>query len=369
MKNKKFLFILAAVAILAAVLIIVTQFQKPKESSENVIKIGAILPLTGSAAEFGVGNKNGITLMIEDINNSGGIDGKKISVSYEDSQNDPKTAASIFNKMIVSNKPDVLFICMSSISMSLKPLIESKRIPAFCVAATPELTKDAKYIFRLLPTINQYANALATLIKEKALENERIAVFYINDEFGESFKTSFLGKASKIKLNVVYESSFDKEGSDFRSIIVKALDKNPNSISIGGYGSALGVFIKQLREKGFKGIIYGTPDLGYPRVLDIIGNIIGECYIVDFAIDYSNPRVKNFIDRYKNHYGTAPSPDAFIGYDGMGLIAEGYKNFKLYNLNELREGIIMIKKYPGIMGELTVDETGDVEFSLKLKKL
>ncbi|MEO0263399.1 MAG: ABC transporter substrate-binding protein, partial [candidate division WOR-3 bacterium] len=108
--------------------------KKREAKKEEVIKIGAILPLTGGAAEFGVGNKNGIILMVEDINAKGGVDGKKISVFFEDSQSDPKIAISIFNKMLKTDEPDFLFICLSSVAMALKPLIEQNKIPAFCVS-------------------------------------------------------------------------------------------------------------------------------------------------------------------------------------------------------------------------------------------
>ncbi len=138
------------------------------------------------------------------------------------------------------------------------------------------------------------------------------------------FRSSFNEKASKLGLNVNFVSSFDKDGKDFRSIISKSLNQNPSLIVCGGYGNALGVLVKQLREAGYTGPIYGTPELNYPKVLSVAGDNIGEAYAVDFDIDYSGPKVFNFVSKYRTQFGKEPSPDAFIGYDGIGLIVRGH---------------------------------------------
>jgi ABC-type branched-subunit amino acid transport system substrate-binding protein len=59
------------------------------EAERNIIKIGAIAPLTGDAAIYGTWFKNGINLGVEELNNSGGIDNKKIQIIYEDDKASP----------------------------------------------------------------------------------------------------------------------------------------------------------------------------------------------------------------------------------------------------------------------------------------
>lgn len=369
MKNKKVWIIMGVLVIVGALIIGITQIQKVQKQKQQIFKIAAILPLSGSAAEFGVGNKNGISMAVEEINAKGGLINQQLSITYHDSQNNPNVALSEFNKILTIGKPDSFFICMSGISMTLKPSIELNKIPAFCVAAAPDLTKNSRYMFRMLPTTNYQAQTLAKNLSEIAEKGGRLCLLYIQDEFGEAFMTSFTKMAEQVKLNIVVTSSFPKEGSNFRDIITKIIDSKPSSIVIGGYGSSLGVLFKQIREAKFTGIIYGTPEMAYPKVLEIVGKDVGETYVLDFDIDYSKPKVKGFISNYKMKFGNEPSLDAFIGYDCGNLIANGLKLFVDRKLSELREGIAKISDYEGVTGYISVNINGEIEYKLKLKKI
>ena len=93
-----------------------------KEVKEEVIKIGVILPLTGNAAVYGLSAKEGIDLSLEDINNTGGINGKTIQMIYEDSQCDSTKAVSAAHKLINIDKVQIIIghIC-SNAAMAVVP--------------------------------------------------------------------------------------------------------------------------------------------------------------------------------------------------------------------------------------------------------
>ncbi len=371
MKNKKVWIIVIVLVIVVAAIIGIRGIQKQdiQKQERHVFKIAAILPLSGSAAEFGVGNKNGISLAVEEINAKGSINHQELSITYHDSQNDPKVSVSEFNKILTMEKPDFLFICMSGISMTLKPMIEQNKIPAFCVAAVPDLTKDSKYMFRMLPTTNYQAQALAKNLSELYEKNGRLCLLYIQDDFGEAFMTSFTKTAAQVKLNILASSSFPNEVSNFRDIIAKIINTKPNAIVVGGYGSSLGVLLKQIREAKFMGAIYGTPEMAYPKVLEIVGKDIGDAYVLDFDINSTKQKVSAFISNYKIKYGVDPSLDAFIGYDCGYLIANGLTLFVNNGLIEIKDGITRISDYEGVTGSISVKNTGEIEYKLKLKKL
>lgn len=339
------------------------------KKEEDVIKIGAILPLTGTASEFGIGNKNGIDLALEKVNSTGGINGRKVQIIYEDSKNEPKTGVNTFNKILATQKVNSLFVCMSSVSMAVKPLAEEKGLLTFCVAAAPDLTKDAKNIFRLLPTTTLQARKIAEFISEERKPEGKISLFYIQDDFGNSFKNSFSSVANSKGLSIINENEFTKDGTNFRNIVVKALNQKPNIVVIGGYGSSLGILIKQLREAGYKGPIYGTPDMGYPKVLEVAKENLGEAYIIDFDVDKTSNEMIEFTNAYKVKFGAEPSMDAIIGYDGINLLLEAEKLLEIKKLKSLREALLSIREFNGLVGKIEIAENGDIIFPLKFKKL
>lgn len=339
------------------------------EKKDDAIKIGAILPLTGPASEFGEGNKNGIDLAVEKINNTGGLNETSLRIIYEDSQGDPKIGVNAFNKITGTEKINSLFVCMSSVSMAIKTLAEQKGLLTLCVAAAPELTTEVNNIFRLLPTTTIQAKKIAEYIASEKKDGVVISVFYIQDDFGYSFKNSFNEIANNKGLKIINENEFNKDGTNFRNIILKALNQEPNIIVLGGYGSSLGILIRQIRESGFKGPLYGTPDMGYPKVLDVAKEKLGEAYIIDFDVDEPSKDMLEFTNAYKEKFNSEPSMDAIIGYDGINLLFEAEKRLQEKQFNNLRDALTSIKKYKGIAGEIEISEDGDIIFPLKFKKL
>ncbi|MEM3170745.1 MAG: ABC transporter substrate-binding protein [Candidatus Nitrosotenuis sp.] len=135
---KKNIWLVVGVVIIIAVIIIgVRLTQKSVPLHEQTIKIGAILPLTGELAEFGVDEQRGMRLAVEAINNEGGIGGKKLSIMYEDSKSDPKTAVNALQKLIATDKPPVVFSLGSSISLAIAPMVDQNKIVLIAVAVYP----------------------------------------------------------------------------------------------------------------------------------------------------------------------------------------------------------------------------------------
>jgi branched-chain amino acid transport system substrate-binding protein len=147
MKHSKSIFIILMGVILIGSLVLINGCAKKEPET---IKIGAILPLTGTAAEFGEDEQRGILLALEDINSKGGVNGHKIEVIFEDSKTEPKEAVTIFNKFLTKSPPPVILTAMSSVGMALKPLIKEHKIVMFIVAGNPALTEEGGYVFRML---------------------------------------------------------------------------------------------------------------------------------------------------------------------------------------------------------------------------
>ena len=99
MKNKSILF-LTGIVILSISLITFSCAKK----SDDVIRLGEFSSLTGSEATFGISMDNGIKLAIEEINNSGGVLGKKIELIVEDNQGKPNETQTVVQKLINRDK-------------------------------------------------------------------------------------------------------------------------------------------------------------------------------------------------------------------------------------------------------------------------
>lgn len=147
-----------------------------KEAKE--IKIGVIFPLTGDAAIWGQNDKEGADLATEEINNPGGITGKKIRLIYEDSQANPGMGVSAFKKLIeVEKVPAVIGDIASSVTLAIAPIAQEKRVVLLSPGATaPKLSEAGPYFFRIWNSDAEEGEKLQTLLIT-TLESKKLLYF------------------------------------------------------------------------------------------------------------------------------------------------------------------------------------------------
>src|SRR5689334_22947825 len=98
------------------------------QATGDTIKIGAVLPLTGELSQLQVVLKNGMELATQEVNDAGGINGKKLQIVYQDNQGDPKQSVSAFQQLIASDNPPVTISDISPLSIPLRPLADQNKV-------------------------------------------------------------------------------------------------------------------------------------------------------------------------------------------------------------------------------------------------
>jgi len=137
-----------------------------KAAKENqVIEIGAILPLTGTGSEIGQQHKMGLDLAVEEINNSGGINNKSLIIKYEDDKNDQKLTVTAFNKLADIDRVPLIITVMSGPSMAIYPLSIQKEVVLFANCGHPEITSLSNWVFRNFPTSKHEAETMVKFAK------------------------------------------------------------------------------------------------------------------------------------------------------------------------------------------------------------
>src|SRR5713101_2052094 len=115
------------------------------------IVIGEFASLTGSEATFGINSSNGVELAKEEINDSGGVLGRKIKIIVEDDQSKPGQPSAAVKKLIASDKSiAILGEIASSRSLEAAPICQEAKIPMVSPGSTnPKVTEVGDYIFRV----------------------------------------------------------------------------------------------------------------------------------------------------------------------------------------------------------------------------
>jgi branched-chain amino acid transport system substrate-binding protein len=331
--------------------------QPTTPTTKEPIKIGAILPLSGKNATYGNEIKNAIDLAIEEINNSGGINGRKIEVIYEDDQADPKVGVNAMQKLVNIDKvPVVLGSWVSGVVVASAPIAEKAKVIVMAEAIAPSITNAGDYIFRIQPSATYYSDKLMEVVINK-LGLKKIAIIYINNEFGVALRDTLRSATQRLGGQIVAEESYMPGDSDFRSQLTKIKSAKPEALFIGGYQEQINI-IKQANELGLKTQFLAGPPFESQTTIQSLGNLAeGVIYPYHFAVEKANPKTISYMEAYKKKFGVETGGFAPLMYDAVYIIANAMKKCEtntdcikteLYNTN-----------YNGVSGNITFDKNGD----------
>ena len=233
MSKSKWLVGLAIIAVGALLFFQRGSDVPPKDSTElakQSIKIGAILPLTGDAAQYGNNDKDGILLAVKEANDAGGIKGHKIEVVFEDCQTDARLAISAFNNLHAQGIEAMIDDAVSTISLALAPLLkQNKTVLISTGASNPALSGISPFFFRVWDS-DAYEGVVAAEYIKKVSSAVRLAFFFINSDYGQGLYSVVKNELTASNVQIVASETFDKGVHNFRSQIAKVKVAKPKLI-------------------------------------------------------------------------------------------------------------------------------------------
>jgi len=359
-------WLLTTVLLLVVLALIFGCKKEPKE-----IKIGAILPLTGDNAVYGVAIKRGIDLGIEEINKTNGINGKKLVVIFEDDQADPQKSVAAYKKLTTIDKaPLILGGVFSASTLAMAPLAEKDRIVLLSpTSSAVEITNAGDYIFRIYPS-DSYDGIFLADYAIDSMKAKTVSIIYLQvtsiTAISNVFKDQFESRGGKISSMEGY-----KEGeTDFRAYLLKSEVLNSDVIFIPGYLREMALQLKQAKELKMDKPFLSISTFYDPKILELAKDAAeGVIFSTPFFDPQSQlPQVKSFVDNYKNAYGEIPNIWAGYGYDDVKIAALALEEAGI-KPEKIKEQLYQIKNFPGVTGNTTFDKNGDVIKELRIMKV
>lgn len=341
--------------------------EKEKGKKPETIKIGAILPLTGDAAVYGNNDRQGIDLAVEIANVKGGVNGRKIVVVYEDNRGDAKTAVSAINKLDNRDIQVVIDDAISTVTLAMLPVATQQKFIVLSTGATnPSLSGASPYFFRIWNS-DAAEGVFAAEAYFNQLKLNRMAILYVNNDYGKGLKDVFEKKYTSLGGEIVAVESFDRDTKDFRNILFKLKGRDLQAIYLVGYASETGIIVKQLKELKIDASITGTVAMEDATLLNLAGKA-AEGIIYVFPKPPEGKVVQEFRNQFKEKYGTAPAILCDVGYDAANLVIYAYRNGAKTS-DDIRRIFAELKNFKGASGEIKFDTNGDVHKPMILKTI
>lgn len=291
--------------------------QQPRE--KEVIKIGAILPLSGNSAFLGESELRGFELAIDEFNEQSAA--FKAELIAEDSKGDPKEAVTAINKLIAVDDVRIVFASLSPISAAVAPITAEKGILTMLVSVlSPSIARESDFVFKFYPDITHFAEKIAGYLEKNNINKAALLVY--NIEPGELFIQNFSNEYSG---ETVAIERFNKEDAEFRTQLTKIKARNPEALVFIGYPQNDLFLLNQMVEMDFTVPLimqlanYDNVNEGAAEALKILKP-------VSTWYTFRKETNADFVNNFKNMFGIEPDSEAAYSYDAMKIMLQAIEN-------------------------------------------
>lgn len=355
-----------AVVIAVAVLAIASLGGGAAFAAANVIKIGAVLAVTGPAAYLGGPEARTLEMLVADTNKAGGILGRQVQLIVKDSQGSAEKAVS-FAKQLVE-EDEVLAIIgpsTSGESMSLKGYCDqNETILLSCAAAETIVNPVAKWVFKT-PQNDAFA-AIKIYQTMKALGITKIGAVVSSSGFGQGGKAQLEKYAPEYGISILISETYDAASTDLTGVLSKVKAKDIQAVVNWSVEPAQSLVAKNMRQIGMEQPLFQSHGFGNISYVTAAGKaaegIIFPCGRLFYAEQLPATHAqKQALTSYKRAYEAAFKEDAstFGGhaYDAFLVIAEALKKAGTVDKYKVRDAIEGIKGLAGTGGVFSFSPT------------
>ena len=357
-KKGNFINIFKVTIIISIIILFIFMIFSCRQSKVKEIKIGAILAVTGGASFLGVPESQTLEMLVEEINNNGGIKGTKINLIIKDSGANPEKALSFAKQLIEEDQ--VLAIIgpsTSGESLQIKQLCEDNQtILLSCAAAEEIVNPVAKFVFKT-PQKDSYA-AIKIFETMKEMGINKIGIVTANTGFGKGGKAQLEKYAPEYGVDIIINETYDSKATDLTALMTKIKAKNVQAVVNWSIVPAQSIIPKNMKQLNMDVPLFQSHGFGNIKYVEVAGEAAngiifpcGRLLIADELPD-GHPQ-KKLLVKYKNDYENKFNEDVstFGGhaYDALMILNEVIKKVGT-DKEKVRQGIENLKNFPGTGG-------------------
>lgn len=324
------------------------------------IVIGHYGSMTGSEATFGRSTDNGIKLGLEEINEAGGINGKKVRLITYDDKGDGREAGNAVTRLVTRDQVvAVLGEVASSLSLNGAPVCQEHGVPMITPSSTnPDVTAVGDMIFRVCFIDPFQGSVCAKFAREhEGLKAARAAILYdqasayavgLQEEFAKAFK--------ELGGEVAATETYQAGDSDFSAQLTTIRATQPDVVFVPGYYTDVGNIAIQARKLGITAPLLGGDGWDSAKLAEIGGDAINGCFYSNhYSPQDPDPRVQDFIRKYKEKNGNTPDGLAALGYDAARIVCEAMSRAESLDGAAVAAELAKTKDFQGVTGKISID--------------
>jgi branched-chain amino acid transport system substrate-binding protein len=326
--------ILVLVTAIALAGLFLSSCKKGADHEGETIKVGVILPVTGSKAKFGEIEKKSFEMAAEEINEMGGINGKKIELIIEDTTGKPEVGRSAIEKLITQDKVTIIGGgYSSSVTWAAIAVAQQQKVPFLVnTGSADKITEQGwEYIFRLNPPVSEYTKGLVGFMENVAKDVKTVAILHENSLFGQSGSKKFVKTAENLGLEVIMKEGYEAGAVDFKPLLTNVKSKNPDMIYMISYIMDASLLMRQAKELNInpKLFVGGAAGFTLPEFVKNAGDAANYVYSATLwtpSVPYEG--AQEYFDNFMKKFGTPTEYHGAEAYAAMYVIADALRRAK-----------------------------------------
>jgi branched-chain amino acid transport system substrate-binding protein len=330
-------------------------------SSDEPIRIGVTAPLTGPVALNGQLMRQAIDMAVEDVNNSGGLLGRKVQIFYEDDQATANYSVNAVNKQIFSNKVVAMIgPTLSGNVLAIEQLAAENKLLVLAGVTSPKVTAaNNPWVF----TIRANDSLSAKIAFKFSIENlkaNKIGLLHVNDDFGLGALQVIQDYSKQMNLPLVCVEGLNTGDKDMSGQLLKMKNAGVEAMIVWCHDAEGAIIARQYKEYGLdkQFAFVGTGVFSLAQWYKIVSPEVadGIYSINDYIANNPAPNVQEFNKRYSEKYNMNTDLYSAYSWDGIHLLFEGIRRAGVLDPEKIRQALLDMPPYTGVMTVFKFDE-------------
>ena len=335
-------------------------------SCPSPIPLGLTTALTGNVALLGTQARSGVEFAVDEINAAGGIDGKKLALTTEDTGSSSTDSLNAMNR-ILEGKPLVIFGSMISPHVFAQTEVVTKSETPFLVGATNAkvTSQGSKWLFRT----HVHDGQLADLIPEylvKTIGKTKPGIIAVADDYGLGASRGIQASLAKLNANPVAVTSYAPSDKDMSAQLLEIKDKGADSVIVFGRPADVTLVVKQMNDLGIKLTTIGNSSLVAQTALNNLTAAEADgAYAIGGMIPQTStdPKILDWAKRVQDKYKVPADNFAVSYYDTVYMLKSIIEKVGC-DKTAIRDALAATRDWKGMLISYQADALGDLAHTL-----
>lgn len=320
-------------------MVVVALFAVGSPGAQEPIKLGVVGPHSGPAAYDGESTLTGARIAAQQINEGGGVLGRKIEVVAADNRGIPAESVSALKKLVTQDRVVAVDCCwFSSATIATMPTMDELRIPTTNgVSFLPDAKKTKlTWLFKFAQTPPLETRFIDYWVQKMGVK--RVAFLARNDDWGRATSGVYQARLKELGGTVVSADFYTPGEKDFYSYFTRIKSLNPDGVNIVDVSAVSANLMKQIRELGITARKLGSDGPVTDSFIKIGGAVVeGVPLVVRYSETLPGERNKKFVAAFQAMRSGAPDQYAQAGYDSVYMQVEAIRRAGTTEAAKVRE--------------------------------